>query len=229
MVTDKMPHTFAELRLQHRLQLRVVEKELRKLDKELGRTKEKPLAETLIEIIESTRGILIKGKECGRCNLFLLEREFDKYAFYCHTCRAESKRKRTERRRIYGKNYRNSSEYKQRRNQQLRDRLKHDDLFRLTKRIRGRISNFIKLRGVVRLQSTKEMLGCSFDFLKQHIESQFTEGMSWENIGRWHIDHKSPLATAITSEDIVRLNHYTNLRPLWAIDNLIKGTKYAKA
>ena len=49
--------------------------------------------------------------------------------------------------------------------------------------------------------------------------------MTLENHGEWHIDHIMPLASAKTKEDVIRLNNYINLQPLWAEDNLRKGTK----
>ena len=49
--------------------------------------------------------------------------------------------------------------------------------------------------------------------------------MSWENQGKWHIDHITPLSSAKTEEEVYRLCHYTNLQPLWAEDNLKKGSK----
>jgi hypothetical protein len=49
--------------------------------------------------------------------------------------------------------------------------------------------------------------------------------MSWDNHGKWHIDHIIPLASAETEEDIYRLSHYTNLQPLWAEDNWRKNSK----
>lgn len=49
--------------------------------------------------------------------------------------------------------------------------------------------------------------------------------MSFDNQGEWHLDHIIPLATAETEEEIIRLNHYTNFQPLWAFDNLSKGSK----
>jgi hypothetical protein len=63
------------------------------------------------------------------------------------------------------------------------------------------------------------------EFLKKHLEIQFIEGMSWENQGKWHIDHKIPLSSAKTEEEVYKLCHYTNLQPLWAEDNLKKGSK----
>lgn len=72
---------------------------------------------------------------------------------------------------------------------------------------------------------TAQILGCSMSEFKNYIESKFSEGMSFDNHGEWHLDHIIPIATAITEEDIIRLNHYTNFQPLWAKDNLKKGKK----
>lgn len=85
----------------------------------------------------------------------------------------------------------------------------------------------------VKSQRTEEILGCSMEEFMVHIESQFTEGMSWENHGQcrkgdcyvWHVDHRIPLATAETEEDIIKLCHYTNLHPMWALENIVKGNK----
>jgi len=49
--------------------------------------------------------------------------------------------------------------------------------------------------------------------------------MSWENRGKWHIDHIVPVSSAKTEQDIIKLNHYTNLRPMWASDNIKKSNK----
>jgi len=73
---------------------------------------------------------------------------------------------------------------------------------------------------------TENMLGCKFDFFKNYIEKQFTEGMTFKNYGDWHLDHIKPLALAKTEEDVITLNHYTNFQPLWAKDNFKKGSKY---
>jgi len=72
---------------------------------------------------------------------------------------------------------------------------------------------------------TQEILQCSLEFFIQYIQDQFIEGMTLENYGEWHLDHIIPIASAKTEEDIIRLNHYTNFQPLWAKDNLSKGSK----
>ena len=68
-------------------------------------------------------------------------------------------------------------------------------------------------------------MGCSFEFLKIHLESKFQKGMAWINYGKWHVDHIIPLSSATTVESISKLCHFTNLQPLWAFDNLSKNGK----
>lgn len=67
--------------------------------------------------------------------------------------------------------------------------------------------------------------GCSRDEFKAYIEKQFIEGMTWENFGEWHIDHIIPISKFdINNKDHrSQINHYTNLRPLWAKDNQSRG------
>ena len=72
---------------------------------------------------------------------------------------------------------------------------------------------------------TKEIVGLDYPEFKNYISSMFTEGMSWENYGEWHLDHIIPLCTAKNEDEVLLLNHYTNLQPLWAEDNLRKGGK----
>jgi hypothetical protein len=74
--------------------------------------------------------------------------------------------------------------------------------------------------------SSKEYLGCDMETLKKHIEQQFTEGMTWDNYGEWHIDHITPLKYNNPSlEEVIERLHYTNTQPLWAEDNLSKGNR----
>jgi hypothetical protein len=69
--------------------------------------------------------------------------------------------------------------------------------------------------------STFKWIGCSPEELKAHLESLFTEGMTWENYGEWHVDHIRPVCS-FTAEEWEQVNHYTNLQPLWAEDNYSK-------
>jgi len=102
------------------------------------------------------------------------------------------------------------------------NRKKNDPIFALTKRLRAGI--YRSLRGT-KLKASLDILGCTQEEFKIHIESQFTEGMSWDKLSELHIDHIIPISSAETIDDLYKLNHYTNLQPLWAKDNLIKYNK----
>ena len=111
----------------------------------------------------------------------------------------------------------------------ISNRYKNDDIFRFKSNVRQLISGSFKRNknNIWKKKSkTESILGCKFDFFENYIEKQFTEGMTFENYGKWHLDHIKPLALAKTEEDVIILNHYTNFQPLWAIDNFKKGSKY---
>ncbi len=102
-----------------------------------------------------------------------------------------------------------------------------DNLFKLTENIRGLITSSFKNKSFNKKIKTEQILGCSFsDFLK-HLESKFESWMDWDNKGKyngqfnygWDIDHIIPLSSAKTEEDVIRLNHYTNLQPLCSHTN----------
>lgn len=75
---------------------------------------------------------------------------------------------------------------------------------------------------------TMELTSCSKEDHIKHLESQFTDGMTWENYGKWHIDHIRPCSSFNLEdpEEQKKCFHWTNLQPLWAIDNLKKGGSY---
>lgn len=106
------------------------------------------------------------------------------------------------------------------------NRYNEDTLYKLSHNIRNRVRDFFKLNNISKKNKTFDIVGCSPEFLKEHIEKQFTEGMSWELMGKHiHIDHIIPLSSANTEEEIYKLCHYSNLQPLWAEDNLKKSNK----
>lgn len=75
--------------------------------------------------------------------------------------------------------------------------------------------------------SSFEIIGCSKDDLRKHLESKFRDGMTWQNYGKhWHIDHVVPLISAKSSDEVKRLCHWTNLQPLTAFENISKGSKW---
>ena len=106
------------------------------------------------------------------------------------------------------------------------ERYKTDIQFRLKLAIRNRTKQVLK--GKNKSERTLNLLGCSFDELQIYFEQQFTKGMTWENYGQWHIDHIRPCANFDLSDSDQQKQcfHYTNLQPLWALDNLLKSNKY---
>lgn len=137
--------------------------------------------------------------------------------------REENREEILERRRVYYRE--NSGKIKRVNYEYKKKRLKDDPVFYCAELCRRRISKCLQERGFLKTGSTGKMLGCDWNHLKDHIESQFQDGMSWDNRGDWHIDHIIPLARAKTIEDVERLCHYTNLQPLWASENMSKGSK----
>ena len=75
-----------------------------------------------------------------------------------------------------------------------------------------------------------EYLGCTIPEFKAYLANLFTEGMSWDNYGLWHIDHIKPLCSFDLRDEgeIKKACHYTNLRPLWAEDNIKKAQEDTK-
>ena len=111
-----------------------------------------------------------------------------------------------------------------------RDRYHNDIKYRITEKLRKRISVAIREQYTIKAFSSIELLGCNIESIRQHLEDQFTEGMSWDNYGLygWHIDHIKPCAKfdLTDPEQQKECFHYSNLQPLWAFDNLSKGDKW---
>jgi len=106
---------------------------------------------------------------------------------------------------------------------------KTDLNFKLIANLRSRI--WIAVKKNTKGEGTKELLGCTVAFLKEYLESKFTEGMTWGNYGRggktWQIDHIKPCASFDMSigKEQKKCFHYTNLQPLWQKDNLEKRSR----
>jgi len=134
----------------------------------------------------------------------------------------EYRKKIREARNKYGKR----PEQKIKRNLYLKNKLKTDHNYKLIHTIRVRIKDV--LRGHSKSDSTINMLGCTIEELWKHLEKKFKPGMTKENHGKWHVDHIIPCAIFDLSkpEEQIKCFHYTNLQPLWAIDNIRKGKIY---
>lgn len=115
--------------------------------------------------------------------------------------------------------------YKSRKHEQRKERRNSDPVFNLVNRVRCRIWKFLTLSNITKKNKTFEIVGCTPEFLKEYLEKQFKDGMSWENRHLFHIDHIIPLSSAKTEKEIYKLCHYTNLQPLWVDENLKKSNK----
>jgi len=178
-------------------------------------------------------------KICKSCGLEknLCDFNKDKYSkdglrYRCKKCTQEEYRKyyydNLEREIKRQVNYQNNNKDKvnKRRVEKHKEKYYNDFIYKLKINVRNRIKMYLKSKNT-KLRGTFELVGCTPEELKLHIETQFKEGMCWENYRHdtWHIDHIIPLASAKTKEEIYELCKYTNLQPLWKDENYKKGKK----
>lgn len=125
---------------------------------------------------------------------------------------------------VYRKKY--NSENRDYYNNWEKNKRKTDILFKLSGNMRKRLNSFLKIKKITKQNKTFDIVGCTPEFLKEYLEQKFTEGMSWDLMGKHiHIDHIIPLSSVNTEEEVYKLCHYTNLQPLWAQENLSKGNR----
>jgi hypothetical protein len=201
---------------------------------------------------------------CSKCKKAKTINEFWPSQYGCIQCVKEKKEQWTQLNPNYFSNYRNTNREKQKdrhrswfernrekknkqnkdwyyankekvkeKNRRNRNKYKTNPTFKVRNALRQRVYSF--LLGS-KSQKTMDLIGCSIEKLKQHLESQFVEGMTWENYGNpngdhtdcWHIDHIRPCNSFdLTKEtDQKECFHYSNLQPLWGKDNIKKGSKY---
>jgi hypothetical protein len=121
-------------------------------------------------------------------------------------------------------------ENKKRINVEIKNRNANDNLYKISSNIRKNITNNFRLNGYKKTSKTCEILGCTFEEFKLYIESKFEPWMNWDNYGNWNgipetinvawdIDHIIPISTAKSIEDVIQLNHHTNLQPLCSYTN----------
>lgn len=106
------------------------------------------------------------------------------------------------------------------------ERRRKDPKFAMRSVLRNRLCSALRDVKTAKAGRTMDLVGCPLPDFVRHIESQFSPGMTWENRGQhvWHIDHIIPVAAFdLTDPDHQRMCfHYTNMRPLWAGDNMSK-------
>jgi hypothetical protein len=163
----------------------------------------------------------METKICSSCKLDLLKDNFSKCSksktglqSVCKTCK---NKKLTE----YYKS--NPSKRVYNKELQLKRYQKNKVTFNFSRRMRK------SLNGIKESKSWETLVNYSLEDLKLHLEKQFTNGMSWENYGEWHIDHILPISSFniqdYNDEYFQKCWSLENLQPMWAVENIKKSNK----
>jgi len=207
--------------------------------------------ERSVLVTEGTKICVTCGIEKPVEEFWKLSRSLDGRHYECIECgrkRNNDKNKNTteeekEKRRVYKAEYYQNNkdgviaDYKEEHKDEIREKsyeihkkkMETDVQYRLASNLRRRMLVAVK-RGWKSGSAVRD-LGCSIEFFKEYLESQFTEGMTWDNWGRghgcWNIDHIIPLVSfdLTIREQFLEAAHYTNMQPLWFEDNQSKGSK----
>lgn len=191
---------------------------------------------------------LSETKKCNKCSCekildaFYLIKATNKYRGVCKSCVISNKQKYyqansdkiCEKQKTYRLNNAEKIEkYKERKNQLKREKRKKDPLFKLEDNISSLIRGAFNSKNFRKASKTQNILGCSLDEFKKHIESKFESWMNWENHGKynkefktWQLDHIKPVSIASSEKELIEINHFSNFQPLEAILNLKKSNKY---
>lgn len=134
----------------------------------------------------------------------------------------------------YRKEYSDRKEVKEKRNIDRKNRRLNDEVYKIKENIRCRIQGSLRSKKYRKNLKTESILGCTYEEFKHHLESKFEAWMSWSNYGLyngdlnygWDIDHIIPLSSATSEEEVLKLNHFTNLQPLCSkVNRDIKSSK----
>jgi hypothetical protein len=166
-------------------------------------------------------------KKCVKCNVEKNFEDFSKAKENKDGLRGTCKICLTLYQIEYHKNYTINNIERKRINNRLYNKKRRltDSLFKLKCNIRTLIGNSIRNNNYSKKTKSFKILGCSYEHFKEYLENKFTDGMNWDNQGKWHLDHIYPVSLAKDEQHLIQLNHYTNFQPLWAVDNIKKGNK----
>ena len=181
-------------------------------------------------------------KKCGRCQVVL---EYSKFAknkarrdglqSHCKMCRKNIGKQHYQKHkadyRDRGKQWikENPEKWKNYRRTWANNKYKNNPSFRVLCSVKATMYDALFRQKALREEGkTGVYLGCTIEELKRHLEVKFKPGMTWENHGEWHVDHRRPCASfdLTKEEDIKMCFHYTNLQPLWSADNIRKRAKF---
>lgn len=179
-------------------------------------------------------------KICNKCQRELPVSQFHKrnnrpsgYIHQCKECRSIYRKKQSkEYKSQYYLRYKdrqkelqklNKDKINARKRERVKERRQIDIDYKIKTNLRSRIYKAIKRNS--KSESSMLLIGCSVEELKVYLSKMFKEGMSWDNYGEWHIDHIKPCASFDLSDTAQQKEcfHYSNLQPLWAIENIKKS------
>ena len=160
------------------------------------------------------------NKVCNTCNTTKPLTDF-RNRNQCKSCENKLRYKRNKERRLIDSEYNKMcKEYDVKRK---RKKEKENELTGFIQKIRQSVRKSFKRSGYTKKSKTYNILGNDWSTVKKYFELLFQPGMSWNNYGEWEIDHIIPLSKAENEYDVIELCHYTNLQPLWKLDNRLKG------
>lgn len=107
----------------------------------------------------------------------------------------------------------------------INNKLENDPVYRTIFYLKNRLRDWVKINGERKNSEIGNYVGCTKAFFKQHIENQFKPGMTWDNHGKWELDHIIPISSAKSMEEAYKLTYYTNFQPLWKLENRTKRDK----
>jgi hypothetical protein len=162
-------------------------------------------------------------KYCNQCDKWKLEnyyskllRASDNLNIYCKGC------EKIKRKKLWDTN---GDKYRESQNKRLKWRRDNDIYYHLKEIFRSRMNHAIK--GKTKSNKTMKLIGCNSIYLKEYLETQFREGMNWENYGEWQVDHIVPISffNLMIPKQQQKAFHYTNCQPLWRVENAFKSAK----
>jgi len=187
----------------------------------------------IIEFIKCNKGKDGFTGQCKKCKYKYIQDNYESITTAEKIWREANKVSIREKQQIHRE--KNKKELNRKAHEYRKNRAQSDPLYKLTMSIRilvrEGIKNHLKQNFKSKNQTTSNILGCTFEEFKNHIESQFLPWMSWENHGNcksneynctWHLDHIIPISYAIDESEVYMLNHYSNFQPLCSRVNTIE-------
>lgn len=166
--------------------------------------------------------VLVEQKEYNKANPEVNRKASIKYRKKMQALDPEFEKKRS--RKTMDKRKENPEKWNAYCRKYCKERYATDIEFNIACRLRSRLYQKLRVQGATKSASALDLTGCTTQFLRGYIEAMFKDGMNWNNI---HVDHIVPLAAfdLTNEEDQRKAFHYTNLQPLFGVDNMAKGAK----